>query len=71
MKTKCCCVKSTVTCLRMFWKEFKGRKEEKLNGQSTTYLTTEIQHFLQTFVRRLDRSSICFEEGDLLLALRS
>ena len=72
MKPKCCCVKSTVTCLWMFWKEFVGRKEEKLNGHSATYLTTEIQHFLQIFVCRLprDRSFICFEDGGLLLALR-
>ena len=65
MKRKCCCVKSTVTCLWIFRKEFDGRKKEELNGLSTTDLTTGIQHFLQTFLccLPLDRSFICLEDG--------
>ena len=48
------------------WENRQGKLE------STTYLTTEIWHFLQTFVifklfLPLDWSSICFEDGSLLL----
>ena len=43
--------------------------------ESTTYLTTEIWHFLQTFIilklfLPLDWSSICFEDGGLLLTFQ-
>ena len=44
MKRKCCCVKSTVTCSWIFWKEFDGRKKEEFNRQSITDLTTGIRH---------------------------
>ena len=52
------------------WQE-NGRKTL---GQSTAYLVTEIQHFVRTFVvwelfLWKDRSSFCFEDGNLLLTL--
>ena len=53
-----------------------GKLKTRKTYESTTYLTTEIWHFLQTSVifklfLPLDWSSICFEDGSLLLMLRS
>ena len=69
---KGCRIKNIATFLWMFWKSIQW----KTHTQSTTYLTTEIWHFLQTLVilklfLLLDRSSICFEDGSLLLTLHS
>ena len=57
-------------------KSIRRENRKKTEGQSTTYLATEIRHFNQTLVvlklfLPLDRSSICFEDGVLLFALTS
>ena len=72
-KTKCCCVKYRRRVCGCLEKHSKGKRRKNLR---TVYnlLTTKIRHFLQTFVvlklfLPLDRSSICFEDGGLLLAL--
>ena len=63
---------------RCFEKHSTAKKQRKHTHKDSTktYLTTEIWHFLPAFVilklfLPLDRSSICFEDGSLLLVLRS
>ena len=63
----------------MFVDVLKSNRREngrKTKGQSKTYLTTEIRQLSSDFPRPklflpLDRSSISFEDGGLLLALRT
>ena len=83
-KTKCCYVKNIVTCLWMSWKEFDGKTEEKLKDSLQLIWPLKYGTFFQTSVllklfwpldRSIDliveRSSICFADGGLLLALRT
>ena len=68
VKTKGCCVKNIMTCLWI--------TEEKLKGQLKTYLTAEIRQLSTDFPHPklflpLDWSSISFEDGGPLLALRT
>ena len=77
-KVKGCYVKNFATFCRCFEKHSTAKKQRKHTHKDSTktYLTTEIWHFLPAFVilklfLPLDRSSICFEDGGLLLALRN
>ena len=67
------CVKNILcSCFDM---KSRGKRRKTL-GHSTTYLATEIQHFLQTFVilklfLPVNGFSICCEDGGLLLTLHA
>ena len=75
-KMKGCCVENIAVFLWMFWKAFNGKTQRKRKDSLQLIWPLVHWHFLQTFIilklfLPLDWSCICFEDGSLLLMLRS